>query len=357
MAPISRTEVIKSLHNQTFTIRGLRSAFANWPFKVNPYLDQARQDVALMLTSRFPHHPKLRKLLGGDYGLFGATWWPCAGYRQLLVATYLSLWLFMWDDELDSDVGSLANHFDMAQEYRAETLAFVRNRLGLDDSKITMISSNEVISSFDFIGDSLRESCTYEQRQTFVEEFCFFMEKSETEQRLRLGEYLVTIDEFSRYRLGTSAVRVVLAINQFCHSTDLPSYVTKDADFVALWDLVNVNICNVNDLLSVKKEIAQGGAESLVPILYAKYGSVQKAVDHIVAGIRHTITELDATAKRLRIRYSTDLDVLKGLEIFIDGCKYYCTGNLTWSLSTGRYGVHQESEPDNVIIVLGGSDD
>ncbi|PYI05889.1 hypothetical protein BO78DRAFT_137943 [Aspergillus sclerotiicarbonarius CBS 121057] len=93
MAPISRTEVIKSLQNQTLTIRGLHSAFANWPFRVNCYLNQVRQDVALMLTSRFPHHPKLRKLIGGDYGLFGAAWWPCAGYEQLLVATYLSMWV------------------------------------------------------------------------------------------------------------------------------------------------------------------------------------------------------------------------------------------------------------------------
>ena len=57
-------------------------------------------------------------------------------------------------------MGSLAGDFDMAQEYRAETLAFVRNRLGLDNSKILNVSSNEVINSFDFIGDALRESCS-----------------------------------------------------------------------------------------------------------------------------------------------------------------------------------------------------
>ena len=40
------------------------------------------------------------------------------------------------------------------------------------------------------------------------------METSEIEQRLRLGENLVMVDEYSRYRLGTGAVRVVLAISQ-----------------------------------------------------------------------------------------------------------------------------------------------
>ncbi|PWY87801.1 terpenoid synthase [Aspergillus sclerotioniger CBS 115572] len=330
MAPTSRIEVIKSLQNQTLTIRGLHTAFANWPFEVSPHLNRLRQDVTYMLTNRFPHHPRLERLLGSDFGLFGAAWFPCVEYDQLRVATYLSLWLFMWDDELDSDVGSLAGDFDMAQEYRAETLAFVRNRLGFDDPKDLTVSSNEVINSFDFIGDALQESCSKDQRQTFLKEVQFFMETSETEQRLRLEESLVMVDKYSRYRLGTGAVRVVLAISQFCNCTDLPAYVNEDADFIALWDLINVNICSVNDLLSVKKEIAQGGGENLVTILYAKLGSPQEAVNHIVDSIRHTITEFDGTAERLRIRYSTDRDVLKDLESFIDGCKYYCTANLSW---------------------------
>lgn len=53
-----------------------------------------------------------------------------------------------------------------------------------------------------------------DQRERFLHEFQFFMDKSETEQALRLKEDLVTVEEFSRYRLGTSAVRVVLAINE-----------------------------------------------------------------------------------------------------------------------------------------------
>ena len=40
------------------------------------------------------------------------------------------------------------------------------------------------------------------------------MLKSETEQRLRLKERVLTFEEFLRYRLGTSAVRVVLALNE-----------------------------------------------------------------------------------------------------------------------------------------------
>ena len=47
-----------------------------------------------------------------------------------------------------------------------------------------------------------------------MNEVCFFMEKSEVEQRLRLRDSIINIDEYWQYRLGTSAVRVVLCLNE-----------------------------------------------------------------------------------------------------------------------------------------------
>lgn len=92
-----------------------------------------------------------------------------------------------------------------------------------------------------------------------MNEFIFFIHKSEVEQRLRLKEDMVTVDEFAKYRLGTSAVRVVLAINEYvlysdvpsllkglyryCNGGDIPPHISDDEDFASLWDLTNVNIC------------------------------------------------------------------------------------------------------------------
>ncbi|RAK97108.1 terpene synthase family protein [Aspergillus ibericus CBS 121593] len=329
MASVARIDVIKRLQHETITIKGLRSAFAGWPFGINQHLDQVRADVEYTLRSRFKNHPKLQKLLRGDYGLLGATWWPCVNYNELLLATYLPLWLFMWDDELDSDVGELTHNFNAGQLYRAETLEFVKTHLGLGDQVVTT-SSNGVIQSFDHIGAALRSSCI-DQRRTLLKEIQFFMDTSEVEQSLRLRTGLVTLDEFSRYRPGTSAVRVVLAINQYCYGIDLPAYVTEDPDYDALWHLTNVNICSVNDLLSVKKELAHGSAESLIPILYAELGSAQKAAEQIMRIITLSIAEFDQTAERLVARHGgNSAKLAKELETFIIGCRYDCTGNLAW---------------------------
>ena len=45
-----------------------------------------------------------------------------------------------------------------------------------------------------------------------MNEIDFFMEKSEVEHRLRLSEYVVSLEDYWHYRLGTSAVRVVLSV-------------------------------------------------------------------------------------------------------------------------------------------------
>ena len=95
-----------------------------------------------------------------------------------------------------------------------------------------------------------------------MSEVRYFMEKSETEQTLRLTERIPTLEEFYQYREGTSAVRVVLALNEyggskqytlittsmlisirFCNETILSLEVLRNKDAAALWNLTNKNIC------------------------------------------------------------------------------------------------------------------
>lgn len=156
------------------------------------------------------------------------------------------------------------------------------------------------------------------------------MEKSEIEQRLRLLPHIATIDAFWQYRLGTSAVRVVLALNEYCNETALPRRILEDADAVALVDLTNINICAVNDLLSARKELEQGSVESLIPILFATLGSVQVAADSVMETVRHSVIDFDVSAARLIKRYEDDNDITEALSRLIAGCRYYCTGNMEW---------------------------
>ena len=47
-----------------------------------------------------------------------------------------------------------------------------------------------------------------------MKELALFMEKSEVEQRLRLQGSMISVEDFWKFRFGTSAVRVVLCLNE-----------------------------------------------------------------------------------------------------------------------------------------------
>lgn len=76
---------------------------------------------------------------------------------------------------------------------------------------------------------------------------------------------------------------------------------------------------------------AADATESLVPIKYAKLRCAQSATDEIVSMVRNSAKDLDAAAERLEQKYAEDHTIdSQELKCFIDGCRYYCTGNLAW---------------------------
>lgn len=159
------------------------------------------------------------------------------------------------------------------------------------------------------------------------------MEKSEVEQRLRLDGRIISLDEFWRFRLGSSAVPVVLCINEYCNDINVSQGTAQCAEMGDLWDMTNINICMVNDLLSMKKEIQHGSAESLIPILYAAKPNVQVVAHEVVEALESIITEFNTAAAKLIERERQgrdDTEAVRELLKFVEGCRYYCTGNLSW---------------------------
>ena len=116
--------------------------------------------------------------------------------------------------------------------------------------------------------------------------------------------------------------------------------ILADEDMSHLWDRATEHTWLVNDLASGKKEIMQGNV-SLLPLLYANAGSLQCAVDEIVAAVKTAAEDFDTIAERLRKKCGNDAALLQDLEVFMNSCRYNCTGNVGWSLMTRRYGMEQ----------------
>ncbi|KAJ0154480.1 hypothetical protein CTA2_12990 [Colletotrichum tanaceti] len=179
------------------------------------------------------------------------------------------------------------------------------------------------------------------------------METSEVEQQRRLSPKLPSTEEYLATRMGTGAVNVCTFLNEAAYGISLPVEILRDAHMKVIWDQTNILVCVVNDLLSLKKEIDQQSVESIVPLLYNNVGSLAAAVAMVVGIIEKSIEEFDGAAALLLGKFADDEALVADLKVYIDACRLNCTGNLNWSLRTGRYGVSQQTITGGVTMRLG----
>jgi len=90
--------------------------------------------------------------------------------------------------------------------------------------------------------------------------------------------------------------------------------------------------------------------DGLVPLLYHKLGDMDLVASSIVGDVEEAIRTFELTAEILLNKYAHDDKIALRLHGFIEQCKYNCTGNLHWSLRTGRYGISQESMGGGVTL-------
>lgn len=185
----------------------------------------------------------------------------------------------------------------------------------------------------------------------------YFLQMSSTEQSLRLSGTIPSLNTFWQYRLGTSAVSVCLALNEFAgHESDLPIAFYRNVHVQALFRHTNTLISAVNDLLSVQKEFQRDAIDSLIPILYAHVGSIEGAVGQVMKFLEDEVANMDVAAASVEMTYAgQEPEVRRMVLDFIDGCKSSVTANLAWSLQTERYGVkdHLDKKTGEILMFLG----
>ncbi|KAF2642484.1 FAD/NAD(P)-binding domain-containing protein [Massarina eburnea CBS 473.64] len=323
-----RDTLLASLRGQTIRIPDLGPLFTHWPTKKNSEVDRMRTDITEWLDATLSPGKSLGVLQSSDLGLFGATFWPNTTFPKLQIVTYLAAWLFAWDDEIDRKYGSMWNEFSAAQLYRQQTLAYVRYTLGMDTIPSPPVT-NIVILSFEPVGAALKATYTLEKNKMVYRELQYMVEMSEREQRQRLSGATSSIDDFWQFRLGASAVALVLAFNEFsCENMDLPASFYEDDDVKCIINCTNTIICATNDLMSMEKEIQHDSTDSLIPILFSQGRDVQVAVQQVVMFIKNEINTLDEAAGRLEKKYD-DLDLKRQVREYIDGSDIIIVGGGT----------------------------
>lgn len=110
----------------------------------------------------------------------------------------------------------------------------------------------------------------------------------------------------------------------------------------------------VNDMLSIKKEIAQDETDSLIPILVGQGNDLQAAMDLAFEMVQSAKRALDAAAFKLqeKVKVSHCERVCNDAEKFVESCRMACTGSTNWSIESGRYKIGVPSLKGGVVLCL-----
>lgn len=72
----------------------------------------------------------------------------------------------------------------------------------------------------------------------------------------------------------------------------------------------------------------QSQVDTLVPLLYARYGLLKAAMGKAMETLRRSVADFDLSAQELLGRHAMDADLQEKLQKYVHGCKCACTANL-----------------------------
>ncbi|MER6912652.1 hypothetical protein ABT354_13375 [Streptomyces sp. NPDC000594] len=140
-----------------------------------------------------------------------------------------------------------------------------------------------------------------------------------------------TVEEYTAMRVHSGAVPTCLALIDVVGRFELPAAELARPEVKRLTTkAVNV-VCWANDIHSYEKESIRSHHPVNLPTLLLRRdrGTVQEAID--LAARMHDAEVAAYRALRPRVPAGAEL------ERYLDGLESWMRGNLTWSLSTGRY--------------------
>ncbi|KAL5356668.1 isoprenoid synthase domain-containing protein [Aspergillus floccosus] len=305
--------------------------------------------------SLYPDDPvKACEMKKHDFGLVTAMFWPNAEFSRLVVCSYLILWLFLWDDEIDSVTGTRHSDLEAARRAHADVVSYMSHCLQLDYGYPKVEPTDPLILLIKDIGDALCREYDIGQREVVFEYMCLYIQGTEKEQRVDLENTMPSTQEYLAIRRESSAVLLTLAMNDYSASRRLPTKLRSHPAVRELYEQSNTAIAIGNDILSVEKEFKDGALLNYIPVAYSKIQDVQQATDEAVITVGMALRKFELAKEELI--HAAQKMGLPETEVhwFIEGCEYQMTGNVNWSLESGRYrgDVHSKWKLDELPLKL-----
>ncbi|KAK4219833.1 isoprenoid synthase domain-containing protein [Rhypophila decipiens] len=322
-----------NLRSQKLHIPNLWPAFEGWKRGVNSLYYPVRQDpetgkpfgdvdtidgksrlkrsIDLRLGELFRDDlVKLEKAKAVDIGLFASCLFPDSPYEILETAAFYCIWLFFWDDAIDSsDTGDndIASTAEAGREYCRKSVSFIRCclRLPEKDHPVRCPAPTKVCASFEDVADRVREAWERGRKnpvdrweyglESFQKSLEMYMNACVVEQAWRLsslGFQVPPEKEFWGWRLGTSSVNAFLNLSVILKDVYLYRDQLEFTDQKLAFHVNKLVVC-INELFSLKKELKDRTGHMNL-ILITMYGS--RDLNNLDAAIQKIVNDIHSHA-------------------------------------------------------------
>ncbi|KAI1164843.1 terpenoid synthase [Nemania serpens] len=349
--------VATELDGKRLLLSDLTKVFASWPMAINKHAKELETLVDSMLERIVTNERKLKALKQADFARLMSLWYPDAEWSELKVATAYSVWIFVWDDEIDAGDTDAAVDEALAQAYYRQSLGYIHSVLGLDERTHEAKPPHQNMSLFADVGDGMRDVTDVQQRQRFFDELENFMLQVGIEHTHRMAGTIPTTEEYMNIRSGSVGCAPQIAMTDYMLKIRLPEEVMEGAAMKALWK-ETIYICLIlNDVYSVQKEIIQGSLLNLVPVMFKNMepegrmnmDAVSRDLDIF---LKETMERFEAAAEELGQIAPEDAQLHGNILDFIKWCRYFITGVLYWSLESRRYGMAKCINADGTLSIV-----
>jgi hypothetical protein len=230
--------VATQLDGRTLHVPDLTNVFAAWPTATNKHVKELEALMDNLLERIVTNEKKLNALKQADFtrlisllvlfnqahlGLLTSTrWYPDAEWPELKVATAYSVWILVWDDEIDAGDTDTASDEHLVQEYYGQSLAYIHRVLGLDkDSADDIDAPHQNMALFEDVGCRLRETTDTQQRQRFFDKLENFMLQVGAEHTHRMAGTIPSLAEYMNIRAGSVGCAPQIAITELVFASIL----------------------------------------------------------------------------------------------------------------------------------------
>ncbi|KAL4764236.1 terpene synthase family protein [Aspergillus foveolatus] len=348
---LSLAEFRKSIRGQKATLPNFYSLFPDWIPDLHPEYERARDEILNPWLERWvPNPTTARKFQEAEFGVFAAVMCVRTSFEKLCTVCKAFAWFFIWDDLFDC--GSLATNNEAAFAYRRKSMqyfcAVLCKKEPMPDLSDLTEELQNTLHCWDEVAAHLRQECSqgslqliavYKTLIILLEQIIFYVSSVDTVDMLFRGNHVPSLAEYWIRREQTAGVYPVIATIPFIYGTDITHKIIDAELMQSLWRHTSFLVHMINDMFSLRKEIADNQIENMVTVIMLNHGVDCKQAMRL----SHQFVEQEAAQgfqkveRRLRAQSLVVSTERSSEDAFIEGCKNVVMGLTHWSYSGQRY--------------------